>query len=1036
MEPMVRPGVIRFGVFQADLRTGELLRNDRKVPLQEQPFRVLALLLERPGQLVTREEFQKRLWPNDTVVDFEHGLNLAVNKLRQALEESADTPRYIETLPRRGYRFIYPLEGPEAAKAPPNKLTPEPPAKVEVAVTASKLNPGQRLSHYRVERLLGQGGMGEVYLARDERLERQVALKILPTDLAADPERLKRFTREAKAASALNHPNIATIYDIGEAEGLHFILMEYIEGETLEARLQGHRPGEGTTVGADPRVRPQEGAHRGAPLPVETTLDIALQVADALEEAHSKGIIHRDIKPANIMLTPRSQVKVLDFGLAKRLRQEGPLGVTGGVTESETTPGLIMGTVAYMSPEQVLGREVDQRTDLFSLGVVLYNMAAGRLPFRGASATETMDRILHAEPEAIRGINQGAPPELERIVRKCLEKGQESRYQSAHELQVDLKRLKRDTDSGKSAAYPVPAGRILPDWNAKHWIAVAALLAVLIVPLWWYLSRQKSEVIREPMRIVPFTTLPGIVDNPKFSPDGKIVAFHWNGDIYVKQVRREGQLQLTSDPAWDSCPVWSPDGGEIAFVRVSGGVPSIYTVPSLGGAERKVYELRAPSGASALSWSPDGRWLAFSERSSVESPARIYLLSMDTRQKIPLTSPPPGPYGDSLPEFSPDGKRMAFFRTVSYDASDLWVQPVPSGEVTRLTYENYSVIGQPAWTADGREIVFGTGVRVTHAGFFRVPLTGGLPQAVAGIGGNAGDAAIWRNYMVFTQWSHMRQSLWRMRGPNYKGKDRSAAPLLPTTRQDWDAHYSPDGKKLVFFSDRSGFTEIWNCDSDGLKPAQLTNLRKRTGAPRWSPDGKRIAFDASPEEDSEIYVINADGGNPQRMTNEKSQDQVPSWSRDGRWIYFSSNRSGTYQVWKMPSEGGKAIQITKKGGFYAEESFDGKTLYYLKPGKQSCSSGPIWKVPREGGEETLFLDREVEWCNWALRPEGLYFATQSGKKYLIEFVSFQTGKMAPFYQEETPNFRTYFSISPDGQWFLYTEFLPMESDLMLVENFR
>lgn len=257
MEPMVRPGVIRFGVFQADLRTGELLRNDRKVPLQEQPFRVLALLLERPGQLVTREEFQKRLWPNDTVVDFEHGLNLAVNKLRQALEESADTPRYIETLPRRGYRFIYPLEGPEAAKAPPNKLTPEPPAKVEVAVTASKLNPGQRLSHYRVERLLGQGGMGEVYLARDERLERQVALKILPTDLAADPERLKRFTREAKAASALNHPNIATIYDIGEAEGLHFILMEYIEGETLEARLQGHRPGEGTTVGADPRVRPQ-----------------------------------------------------------------------------------------------------------------------------------------------------------------------------------------------------------------------------------------------------------------------------------------------------------------------------------------------------------------------------------------------------------------------------------------------------------------------------------------------------------------------------------------------------------------------------------------------------------------------------------------------------------------------------------------------------------------------------------------------------------------------------------------------------------
>jgi hypothetical protein len=350
-----------------------------------------------------------------------------------------------------------------------------------------------------------------------------------------------------------------------------------------------------------------------------------------------------------------------------------------------------MGTVAYMSPEQVLGREVDYRTDLFSLGVVLYNMAAGRLPFRGASATETMDRILHAEPEAIRGINQGAPPELERIVRKCLEKGQESRYQSAHELQVDLKRLKRNTDSGKSAAYPVPAGRILPGWNAKYWIAVAALLAVLIVPLWWHLSRQKSEVTREPLRIVPFTTLPGSEDSARFSPDGKFVAFHWNGpsrdnwDIYVKQVGREGQLRLTSDPAYDGRPAWSPDGGEIAFIRYSGEVASIYTLPSLGGTERKVYELGGPLGRSFLSWSPDGRWLAFSESSAVESPFRIYLLSMDTRQKIPLTFPPLGPYGDVSPRVFPGWKAGGLRAT-----NGIWrVEPLGPAGALRRGYSAY-----------------------------------------------------------------------------------------------------------------------------------------------------------------------------------------------------------------------------------------------------------------------------------------------------------------------------------------------------------
>jgi non-specific serine/threonine protein kinase len=286
---------------------------------------------------------------------------------------------------------------------------------------------GRQLGPYQILSLLGAGGMGEVYLAQDSRLDRTVAMKILPTELASDPDRMRRFIREARAASALKHPNVATIHDIGESEGVHFIAMEYVEGQTLTEKV------------------------KGSPMdPVEIT-EIGIQVADALDEAHTRGIIHRDIKPANLMLTPRGQIKVLDFGLAKVTRPKGQAVTSDVSTMAKTETGVVMGTMQYMSPEQVLGREVDHRSDLFSLGVVLYEMTTGRLPFSGASVSETMDRILHSQPDAIARFNYNVPAELERIVRKCLEKDRERRCQSARELLVDLRNLKRDSDSGADA---------------------------------------------------------------------------------------------------------------------------------------------------------------------------------------------------------------------------------------------------------------------------------------------------------------------------------------------------------------------------------------------------------------------------------------------------------------------------------------------------------------------------------------------------------------------------------------------------------
>ena len=299
------------------------------------------------------------------------------------------------------------------------------------------MEPGTTLHHYRILSRLGAGGMAEVFLAEDARLERKVALKVLLPEVATDTERLARFVQEARLASALSHPNAAHIYEIGEKNGAHFLAMEYVEGETLEARLGGERPGAGSE-----------------PLPVSQILTIATQVTDALDAAHKRGIVHRDIKPANLMIDTRGNVKVLDFGLAKYVAEKPEAAVTSSqvATQFLTSGNVVLGTVSYMSPEQALGRTVDQRTDLFSLGVVMYRMATGRLPFAGGNASETLARILNAQPEALGRLNYELPPEFERVVKKCLEKDRDRRYQSARELLVDLRNLERSVSGGAPEA--------------------------------------------------------------------------------------------------------------------------------------------------------------------------------------------------------------------------------------------------------------------------------------------------------------------------------------------------------------------------------------------------------------------------------------------------------------------------------------------------------------------------------------------------------------------------------------------------------
>jgi serine/threonine protein kinase len=430
-----------------------VVNTGKTVRLPDQPFRILKTLLERPGGVVTREELRKCLWPNDTIVEFEHSISAAMNRLRQALGDSAEQPRFIETLARRGYRFMVPVQFEDAAPAQTVSAETHSPEK-------GKVNGGS--SHYQVLEKLGGGGMGVVYKAKDMRLNRAVALKFLPAEMANDAAALERFRREAQAASALNHPNICTIYDIGElplttgegSEVQKFIAMEFLDGRTLEHHISGK------------------------PLPLNETLDLGIEIADALSAAHAQGIVHRDIKPANVFVTKRGSAKILDFGLAKLTaegsfehRAEGSATAMQSGAGGITVLGQAMGTLTYMSPEQVRGEQLDARADLFSFGVALYQMATGVLPFRGDDPELVREAILNRGPDEPKGLNSNVPARLEEIILKALEKDRKFRYQSAIEIRTDLQRLKREIGAelaGSTRRIP-RAERVASDGARKHW---------------------------------------------------------------------------------------------------------------------------------------------------------------------------------------------------------------------------------------------------------------------------------------------------------------------------------------------------------------------------------------------------------------------------------------------------------------------------------------------------------------------------------------------------------------------------------------
>jgi serine/threonine protein kinase/WD40 repeat protein len=871
---------------------------------------------------------------------------------------------------------------------------------------------GRTLSHYEILDKLGEGGMGTVWKAHDKRLNRPVAIKVLLADKVADADRKRRFVQEAKAASALNHPNIVTIHDIASEDGVDFIVMEYVPGVTLDRRI----------------------TRRGMPL--GEFLDIAIQIADALAKAHAAGIIHRDLKPGNIMVTEEGRVKLLDFGLAKLSEPGVSVGEDDETLTAQavTGRGTILGTIAYMSPEQAESKPVDARSDIFSFGAVLYEMATGKRAFHGDSRLSTLSAILRDNPKSPSELTPDVPRDLEKIILRALRKDPARRFQAMPDLKVALAELKEDS---RSATLEMKV-------QTKPKSRLPLLLVVLSVCLltatgFWYFRRSSSKP--EPAtRAVPLTTYPGSERHPTFSPDGSQVAFSWDGekqdnyDIYVKLVDGGAPLRLTTNPAPDIYPAWSPDGRWIAFLRND----AAYLISPLGGAERKV----ASAAVQSMSWMPDSQSLVVSTGPTASPAANqglaLYQVSVGTGEMRRLTTPPGGGV-DVDPAVSPDGQRVAFVR---YDnQEDLYILRLAGGEVRRLTRER-RYLSAPVW-ANGLEIIF-SWVRSGGPTLWRIAADGrSEPQPVLGVVGEAVYPAIAHPAKALPRLAYERPTydinIWRMQvAVTDQGMARvitPGTPIIASTRTDYSPQFSADGKRIVFASDRSGYLEIWLAAADGSNQVQLTNLASgRAGSPRWSPDGQQIAFDSVASGNNDIWMINSEGGTPKQLTKEPSNDARPSFSQDGRWIYFRSDRSGTPQIWKMPSgEPYKpAVQMTRSGGYEAFESIDGKSLYFVKTPKG------LWSMPASGGEESLVLD-SVQHSHWIVVENGIYFVdvAQSAKP-IIEFLSFATRKVTVIgaIARPLPPTAPSFTASRDGRWIAWAQVDRIESDLMLIENFR
>jgi serine/threonine protein kinase/Tol biopolymer transport system component len=852
--------VVCFGPFKLDLKAGELYNDGRKILLQEQPFRVLRMLVDNPGEVVTREEIRKKLWPNDTIVEFDHSINAVIKKLRQSLGDSAEEPCYVETVARRGYRFRVPVEwidAPPLDAQRPKVAAAQPPA------PASSNQIGRRVSHYRVLEVLGGGGMGVVYKAEDIKLGRRVALKFLPEELANDTSAMERFEREARAASALNHPNICTIYEVEEHEGQPFIVMELLEGHTLREFI------------SESHASPLDTRAKSSPQQLNRLIEIATQVAEGLHSAHKKGIIHRDIKPTNIFVTTHEQAKILDFGLAKLPESETSDIPSPIVNEDRpkrewnpnltlTRTGVAIGTAGYMSPEQVRGEKLDARTDLFSFGLVLYEMVVGQRAFTGETAPILHDAILNHTPTPVRELNPKIPDRLEGIINKALQKDREVRYQSAQEIRADLK-----------SVTAVAAGKIVRGslWRVLHGrlLAVsAAVFALFLIAIpAWLAKRQPSAPPELRQRQLTANSSENAVTGGAISPDGRYLAYADLKGIHIKLIET-GETKTVPQPDslkgmqvnWWIQSTWAGGGTSfIANARPHGERPSIWTVPVMGGPPRKLRD-----DAAAWTVSRDGSWVVFGTSLGKLFYREMWMMRPDGGQARKLfEADENSAFGGA--EWSPDGQRVAYPKWHKADKFEWHIESrdLNGGPpITAVSDSDLGDITDWSWSPDGR-IIFSVpdhaDPRENTCNFWQTRIAGRTgeplekPKRMTNWSGFCMDSLSTSSdgkRLAFRR-STVQSSVY-LADLQSRGT-RISAPLRLTLTEgrDYPAAWTADSKAVVFVSNRNGQSGIFrqSLDEEGTHaiatPSEGGDERPSAGllnkvVPRVSPDGSWVLY--------------------------------------------------------------------------------------------------------------------------------------------------------------------------------------------------
>ncbi len=922
------------------------------------------------------------------------------------------------------------------------------------------------LGHYRILKPLGAGGMGEVFLAEDTRLNRKVALKILPADVAHDAERMRRFIQEAEASAALNHPNIAHIYEIGESNGTRFIAMEYVDGVTLHEKIHAEKT------------------------PLRKLLKYLVQTAEGLAKAHAAGIVHRDLKPDNIMIARDDYAKILDFGLAKLVEPQRPKGAEGDASDEtatailaqHSTPGMIMGTIGYMSPEQAQGkvREIDHRSDIFSFGCILYEAATGRKAFEGKDLLDSLHKIVHAPTPQIKDLNADAPKELQRIVRRCLAKEADKRYQSIKDVAIELDELRREMKTDAELHYSVsPPTESVSDasninaptafassaeqaaetkestaarsTSSAEYLAgeikrhkrgamiVAALLALVVAGIGYGIykltaKRDKPALSFQSAKFTRLTTS-GKASGVTISPDGKYVVYAQDDggqqSLWMRQVATQSNVQIVAPAAvtYDT-QTFSPDGDYIYYIVSSQDFPrrALFQVPTLGGSPKKLLE---NLGGSTITFSPDGKQLAFVRTEwGKESALMIANADGTNERKLVTVKNPPESLGS--PAWSPDGIRIAY-RVQNYDSNDttLYEVQVADGSIKPLTAQRWLSANRITWLANGSGLL----VRATPGQnlFYQIwhisyP-EGEARQLTNDLNNYQGMSLTADSGTLAVVQSEQQASIWI--AP--MGDASRARPVTSGSRKaDLRPAWTPDGR-IVYDSNASGIEDIWIVNADGSNQKQLTanSIVDRDSA--VSPDGRYIVFVSGRGGVPDLWRMNIDGSDQRQLTNGGSSKQSPQFSPDGRWLIYRTS-FGKRTVWKIPAEGGEPVQLTDKRSEYPTVSPDGKLVAYF----YQDGNAP-WRIavaPLEGGQPLKTFDVPATSTPLRWTPDGravAYIDTKNGVSNILA-QPLDGGK-----PKQLTDFKVdrifWFDFSRDGKQLALSRGT-QTSDVVLISNFK